>query len=183
LARILQRNEKLMEAHQRLQEAIPLVAEDDDDFPSVANSLAWARYLLGVELDSAATLARRALNKANGDINIMQTLAAILVRQDNWDEATPLVRRWATMVEEKSVASGWPDFVLLFQDALQRGHGEAIAALLDRELWEPMRAALVRATRSDSSADVPERLRDAVAALVTQLQGDKTQLLYPLVRR
>ncbi len=168
------------EAIATYREAIALLDDLDEQFARVANSLAWQMYLAGVGLDEAADLARRGWHKDRADTNILQTLAAILVRQNHWDEAAELVREWVGRVDQQYVSSHWPDDLLLFKDALKHGHAAALARMLDRDVWEPMRVALEKAARGDDDlSDVPERLQKAVATLLAQLRDEQVPLAYP----
>ena len=170
------------EAVATFREAAALVSDEDDQFTRLANSCAWEMYLADEDLDEAADLARRGYEKDRADTNILQTLTAILVRLDRWDEAAELVREWAGRVDEKYLGFQWHHDLLLFQDTLKRGHAEALAEMLDRDIWEPMRVALGKAARGDDDlSDVPNRLRNAVATLLAQLRGQDVPLLYPTV--
>lgn len=162
------------------REVIALLDEEDDNFTSTANSCAWQLYMACDNLDEAAKLAHRAWQKTPADTNILQTLAAILVRHNQWSEALVHIRDWVGRVDRTDLSSAWNQHVLLFRDALTHGQGENLAGILNGELWEPMRIALVKSSRSDHDlSDVPTGLREAVTALLSQLRGENVPLVYP----
>jgi tetratricopeptide (TPR) repeat protein len=180
LGRLLLMREHHQEGLAMFREAVALIDDEDVSFSRIANSCAWQMYLTSVNLDEAADLARRAWQNDPANTNVLQTLAAILVRQDRWEEAAELTREWSGRADRQYLSSQWHNDLLLFQDALKHGHAEALAGMLNQNIWEPMRVAMVKAAREDNDlSDVPERLREAVAALLTQLRGGDVPLAYP----
>jgi hypothetical protein len=139
-------------------------------------------YLTRFNLNEAAVLARRGYEKDRADTYMLQTFAAILVRLDRWNEAAEFLREWADRVDENYLGVQWHNDLLLFQDALKHDHAAALAEMLDRDIWEPMRVALRKAARGDNDlSEVPEHLTNAVGSLLSQLRGENVPVLYPKV--
>jgi len=185
LGQILQNSSRMVEAEEAFRKALSLVPDGSDQFSFQANSLAWDLYIARSKLEEAEQLARRALEQVQTDIDFLQTLAAIIVRRDRWDDAADLIRRWATEVEDADLFGRWHENILLFRDAVQLGHAAELAALLGetgREVWLPMQSALLKiASRTDGNlSDVDEPLREAVAALIAQLHSDERPANCPL---
>jgi tetratricopeptide (TPR) repeat protein len=162
------------------KKAVALIGEEDAAFTSTANSCAWAHYLADADLDYASEIARRGWAKDREEIHMLQTYAAILVRRNKWKEASELVEKWAKTVKEEHIDGEWHDFILLFRDALKCGHAEAVAGMLNRAKWEPLQVAFRKIARGDADlSNVPQHLRHAVAALLSQLKSENVPLVYP----
>ena len=183
LGRALAKQKRLGESTATFREALALMSEEDEEFPSVANSFAWNMYLAESELEAAASLAQRGWEKDKDNTMVLQTLAAILVRLDRWDEAAGLVREWASRVDHDYLGNQWHHDLFLFLDALKYGHAEVLAGMLDRDVWEPMRLALPMAARGENDLSaIPERLRNAVASLLAPTPRPRCPFSLPGVR-
>ncbi len=110
------------------------------------NSLAWFLFNVKKNNDEAEENARQAVALASDDVSILHTLACILVRQDKWEEAAPIARRFIVEGEEDFHARTWPEIITFFKEAAKTSHAPDAVKLLDdigyEDRWRPLREAL-----------------------------------------
>jgi tetratricopeptide (TPR) repeat protein len=186
--RVLSRLGKLLKNKLgRTEEGIRLFRQAIENSPedfSDLNSLAWNLYTANIDLNEAGRLAKKAVEINPESPHSLQTLAAILVRLDKWDEAKPRIKRWVQIVDAEALKHSWHDFRLLFFDAIKNGHAVELAALLecrsDDTVWALLRSAL-RATDDSSNifVDLPPHLQSTAAQLRDQMLSDDIMPSFP----
>lgn len=173
----------------RTEEAIPLfrqAIENNPEEPGELNSLAWNLYIAKVDLDKAEQLAKKAVMDDPDNQHSLQTLAAILVRLDKWNEAKPKVQRWLQMVDAEYLKRSWDEFLLLFADAVKNGHAPELATFLecrgDDEVWPLLRSVLLAIdNNSNIFVDLPAHLQGAAAQVKEQMLSDERILTFPTI--
>jgi tetratricopeptide (TPR) repeat protein len=184
LAKVLARQSaRRVEAVRLYREAVSILSDQDESFSGTVNSCAWQMYLTHTDLDEAASLAKKAWEIDESNTHVLQTLAAILVRQNNWIEAIGYLRTWVQRVDKEYLRHQWAEDLLLFQDAVQFGRNNDLAELLTTEVWRPMQLALLmHANESDMGLiHLRDGMRNAVESLVQQLRGENVSNIYPEV--
>jgi tetratricopeptide (TPR) repeat protein/calcineurin-like phosphoesterase family protein len=144
------------------------------------NSIAWLRYKVNVGLEEAEQFARRAHALSPDNINILHTLAALLMRRGNWDGARDIVARWLSELPPEDLIARWLEFGPLFQDAIAHGFGESLAdevSVRAGEPWAYLAAALRAAAARRLGAQPP--LPIVPTQLVAQLL-DGSPLQWPI---
>ncbi|HEV3339109.1 MAG TPA: hypothetical protein VG125_02095 [Pirellulales bacterium] len=93
------------------------------------NRLAWALYETAEDLPRAEFIARQAVALAPNEPAILQTLAAILIREDKWNEGISRLAEYLRS-ETASLESSWEEDVLAFTDAVGLGHSNELLLAL-----------------------------------------------------
>ena len=152
------------------------------------NQLAWVYYLRGVQLDDAATVAHRAYGLAEDEelrAHAVHTWAAILVRGGEWEDARRAIGKWLDFMTPERARDHWSQDVALFRDAVRRGFGKALAALVEgktpERLWVPLAWALRSADSGQDPAGLRKEFRDLAIEFRQQLCSAEEGLELPVV--
>jgi hypothetical protein len=147
------------------------------------NNLAWSFYLHRIKLEEIAKVACRASADEPDNLYLLQTTLALLVRINRWDEAAPILRRWATEISATAIDSRWESYLPMFQDVVQNGHTLAGAQiLLDTkrpEVWNEVVDALRlvggetinRTGISEEARKIAKQLSDQHTQMVSEDTG------------
>jgi hypothetical protein len=133
---------------ENIQQQIAIAPDDME----TANSIAWQLYTLNERLDLAEAKARRARDLGPNDVNVLQTLLAILVRRRKWDDAKILLEKWIAYTSPQQLRQGWHSYLPLFADISRFGWaGEASALMIGRlheADWKALHFALAEEQES-----------------------------------
>jgi len=130
------------------------------------NSLAWLLYEQRRQLDEAEQLARRA-TAIERDANYLHTLASIVVRRGNWENACGPFRDWLSLSDREFIDVWREDVINLLKECLlligpvRLGEIMANEALGDH--WQPWVDAIKKLAGSDKP------LSEAARRLYTEL--------------
>ena len=113
------------------------------------------------------------------------TLAAILVRLEDWSGAEPHIRNYIEFGSEEYHAETWKATLILFREAASRGHASEALVLLDETAtghrWRPLReamAAVVEGTPAYLRQVAPEVRKPALEIyeeLIRPLELDEAE--------
>ncbi len=156
---------------------------DSEDDPKTLNSIAWRMYTQDFGLSVANVAAQRAIKLSPDSSMIRHTLAAVLVRLDQWEQAEPHIAAW--LDAQGDAVAEWPQDIDLFRDALKFGRGSDLVDLISgadpSNDWGVLRSALKEAVhQSGRELPEPSGSRDRIVrAVLEQLRSDERVSDFP----